>query len=329
VSVILDALRRARTGDERKGRPDRASSDGSRVRVPAGLGLSSSPLVNRTSPRGRWLVVAAVLAIAAVIIVAINTVQSGDPRSRPIVPATQRAASKPVASPPPRVDAAAHEAQPSPASATEVPSRAPNAVAPTPAPIINHFEAAVRQHTAGNLDEAAKQYLAAIADDDRNVEARNNLGLLYRSRGQTNEAIEQFTRALAIDLRYVNARNHLAVMLIETGRLTEARTHIDAGLAIDPRNVDLLVNEALLEKAERHPERAIELLLRALAEQPTHAAAHYNLALLYDERHSLSLAYSHYTDFLNYAGPEYRAVVADVKQRAQVIRAASIQQPSR
>ena len=88
-------------------------------------------------------------------------------------------------------------------------------------------------------------------------------------------------------------------------------------------------SEALLEKADQHPELAIELLLRALGEQPTHAAAHYNLALLYDERHSSSLAYSHYTDFLTYAGPEYRAVVADVKQRAQAIRSASTQQPSR
>jgi len=329
VSVILDALRRGRTSDERNGRREQASSSASRVRVPTGLGLASSPLVNRTSPRGRWLVVAAVLAIAAVIIVAIDRVQSGDSRSRPIVAPTQRATAKPKASPPPPSAAAARDAQPASSTATALPARAPADEARTPTPVVSHFELAVRQHTAGNLDEAAKQYLAAIADDARNVEARNNLGLLYRARGQTNEAIEQFTRALAIDLRYVNARNHLAVMLIDAGRLNEARTHIEAGLAIEPHNVDLLVNEALLEKADQHPELAIELLLRAIGEQPTHAAAHYNLALLYDERHSSSLAYSHYTDFLTYAGPEYRAVVADVKQRAQAIRSASTQQPSR
>lgn len=181
------------------------------------------------------------------------------------------------------------------------------------------FERAVRYQTAGKLDEAAKDYLAAIAQSDGHVEARNNLGLLYRSRGETALAIEQFRRALAIDPRYVTARNHLAVLLIDAGRVADARRELDAGLSLDPRNVDLLVNLALVEKAERHDERAMELLLRALGDRPGHAAAHYNLAVLYDEQRSFALAYDHYTDFLAYAGPEYGAAVADVRRRVQVL----------
>ena len=134
------------------------------------------------------------------------------------------------------------------------------------------------------------------------------------------EAVEQFRRALAIDPRYVKARNHLAVMLIESGRLPDARAEITAGLAIDPRNPDLLVNLALIERADGHPDRAIELLLRALGERPTHAAAHYNLGLLYDERRASTLAYSHYVEFLTYAGPEYDgAVIAEVRRRAETL----------
>jgi tetratricopeptide (TPR) repeat protein len=74
-----------------------------------------------------------------------------------------------------------------------------------------------------------------------------------------------------------------------------------------------------VEKGERHDERAMELLLRAVGDRPAHAAAHYNLALLYDERRSFALAYDHYTDFLAYAGPEYGAAIADVRRRLQAL----------
>jgi tetratricopeptide (TPR) repeat protein len=210
------------------------------------------------------------------------------------------------------------------ASAGSIPTPAPTPTARRQSagttPIAGgQFERAVRYQTAGKLDEAAKDYLAAIAENDRHVEARNNLGLLYRSRGETTLAIEQFRRALAIDPRYVTARNHLAVLLIDAGRVADARRELDAGLSLDPRNVDLLVNLALVEKAERHDERAMELLLRALGDRPGHAAAHYNLAVLYDEQRSFALAYDHYTDFLAYAGPEYGAAVADVRRRAQAL----------
>ena len=181
------------------------------------------------------------------------------------------------------------------------------------------FEQAVRLHTAGNLDQAAKHYLAAIAQNDRHLEARNNLGLLYRSRGETALAIEQFRRALAIDSRYVTARNHLAVLFLDADRVADARRELEQGLSLDPRNADLLVNLALVERAERHDERAMELLLRAIGDRPGHAAAHYNLALLYDERRSFALAYDHYTDFLAYAGPEYSAAVGDVRRRVQAL----------
>jgi hypothetical protein len=63
----------------------------------------------------------------------------------------------------------------------------------------------------------------------------------------------------------------------------------------------------------------MELLLRAVGDRPAHAAAHYNLALLYDERRSFALAYDHYTDFLAYAGPEYRAAIPDVRKRVQAL----------
>jgi tetratricopeptide (TPR) repeat protein len=192
--------------------------------------------------------------------------------------------------------------------------------AQSPGDGVNHFELAVRYHNLGNYDEARRHYLAVLAVDEFNVEARNNLGLLYHKRGLTTDAIDQFHRAIAINPQYLKARSNLGVVLMDAGRLAEARAELRAALTIEPRNVDLLVNQALVEKADQHRDQAIELLVRAIGYQPTHGVAHYNVAVLYEEQSALALAYDHYTEFLKYAGPEHGELLSDVQRRLLILR---------
>ena len=135
----------------------------------------------------------------------------------------------------------------------------------------------------------------------RQVQVRrsNYNGLLYHRRGLTQEAIEEFRRAIAINADYVKARSNLAVVLLEASRLAEARAELRAAMTVEPRSAEVIVNLALVEHADRHRDEAIELLLRAIEYQPTHAMAHYNVAVLYEEQRALVLAYDHYTEFLN------------------------------
>jgi Flp pilus assembly protein TadD len=81
------------------------------------------------------------------------------------------------------------------------------------------------------------------------------------------------------------------------GRLAEARAELRAALDVAPRTFDMLVNMALVERRDQHLERAIELLINAVAASPEHAVAHYNLAVLYDEHGLLALACDHYRAF--------------------------------
>jgi tetratricopeptide (TPR) repeat protein len=184
----------------------------------------------------------------------------------------------------------------------------------------NHFELAVRHHNLGNYDEALTHYLAVLAADQFNVEARNNLGLLYHRRGQTADSIDQFRRAIAINPQYVKARSNLAVVLMDAGRLAEARAELRAAITVEPRSADLIVNLALVEKADQHREQAIELLVRAIGYQPTHGMAHYNVAVLYEEHSALALAYDHYTEFLRFAGPERGELLSEVQRRLLMIK---------
>ena len=136
----------------------------------------------------------------------------------------------------------------------------------------------------------------------------------------TIEAIHEFRRAMRINPRYMKARSNLGAALISAGRPAEARDELNAAREIDPRNVDVLVNLALVERADQHLDQAIELLMTAVAITPEHAVAHYHLALLYDARESLSLALTHYTAFLKFAAPEHAALLTQVQSRVAAIR---------
>jgi tetratricopeptide (TPR) repeat protein len=166
---------------------------------------------------------------------------------------------------------------------------------------------------------AREHYLSALADNELNAEARNNLGLLYYSRGMTGEAIDEFRRAIAVNPGYVKAPSNLAVVLTSAGRLAEARAELRVALEVAPHNADLLVNMALVEKADQHPERAIELLIGGVGTLPEHAIAHYNLAILYEEHDSVALAVHHYRAFLKYAGPEHGSALTDVQRRVRLL----------
>jgi tetratricopeptide (TPR) repeat protein len=200
-------------------------------------------------------------------------------------------------------------------------SRIPNPESriPNPKSRVDHFALALRYQNLGDFEQARQHYLAVLAGNAFNAEARNNLGLLYHSRGMTRESIDEFNSAIQINPRYIKARSNFAVVLTGAGRLEDARTELRAALDVEPYNPDLLVNMALVEKADQHAEQAIEILLRALAASPVHAAAHYNLAVLYEERGSLALAFDHYNAFLKHAGPERGTLLTDVQRRVSTL----------
>ncbi len=183
----------------------------------------------------------------------------------------------------------------------------------------DHFALAVRYQSLGDFEQALTHYRAVLDQDEFNAEARNNLGLLYNARGLPADAIDQFRRAIVINPSYQKARSNLAVVLMNAGRIAEARAELRAALAADSRNADLLVNMALVEKADKQPDVALDTLLRALAIQPAHAVANYNAALLYEEKGMTGKAYDHYTTFLKNAGPEHGVLLSDVRRRIEAI----------
>jgi Flp pilus assembly protein TadD len=177
----------------------------------------------------------------------------------------------------------------------------------------DHFELGTRAQSADNFQLAQTHYLNAIAADDLDVGARNNLAMMYAARGLTTDAVDLLRDAIRIDPDYLNARSNLAVVLMNVGRPEEAKAQLRDAIDRAPRNVGLRVNLALVQSSDGQDDLARETLIGALGIDPTHADAHYNLATLYDRAGSVADAHEHYRKFLDYAG-------ADAGERLDAVR---------
>ena len=90
---------------------------------------------------------------------------------------------------------------------------------------------------SNQLDLAIEQLNRALALEPANVEAHNNLGLVYRRMNEFDLAERSFLKALAVNRDYGAAHYNLALLYEDTGRLDEARAHYRAFIAcpgIDP-----------------------------------------------------------------------------------------------
>lgn len=163
-------------------------------------------------------------------------------------------------------------------------------------------------------------YKAVLQRDELNVEAHNNLGLLYLNKGLVEDAVREFQSVTGIAPNYLNAHVNLAAALPRLGRVDAGAAEARAALKIDPRSVDAMVNLALAQKAAGQAADARASLIEALRIDSHSAPAHYNLAVQYEEAGEAALAVEHFGKFLAYAGPEYSSYAPDVRTRMQALQ---------
>jgi FkbM family methyltransferase len=130
--------------------------------------------------------------------------------------------------------------------------------------------AALDAHQRGDVDEAARLYTAALANNPADVDANANLAVLLRRAGRLDAAILCTRRALAV--RDVPALwSNLGNALRELGRLDEAESALTTANAALPDDADILYNLALLERDRGRNRNAGGLLERSLAIRPVPA----------------------------------------------------------
>ena len=134
-----------------------------------------------------------------------------------------------------------------------------------------------------------------------------------------DESVRELERAAAIEPGNAGTRNNLGVTLLEQNRPDEALIQFKAALALSPRSVDATVNLALAQRATGQRALARTTLLQALTLDPSSAAAHYNLAQMYDRASEPAAALEHYRAFLENAGPEYASRAVAVRERVEAL----------
>lgn len=120
----------------------------------------------------------------------------------------------------------------------------------------------------------------AARKSPRSARARNNHGLALEAAGRVDEAAREFRAALLLEPRHVFARVNLGRLYGRAGRPDEAIAVLEEALALAPGHPLVLNNLATAWWAKGDTARAARLYLAALAADPTAPWPRANLARL-------------------------------------------------
>lgn len=86
-----------------------------------------------------------------------------------------------------------------------------------------NLEQGIKFKQVGNYDNAVAEFLAAITNNNRNVEAHRQLGLVYGFTGLFDESIQELETAVNLDPNNVNAKIDLAMTYAMLGMYNNAK----------------------------------------------------------------------------------------------------------
>ena len=178
----------------------------------------------------------------------------------------------------------------------------------------NQFKMAVFQHRNGDILKAYQGYEYVLGYDPYNLEAHNNLGLIFQEIGKYEDALREFGKVLAIDPKNVQAINNSGVTYFKMQDYTAAVRKFEAALEIDPNNSESYANLGLVYVQLDRVADAKAVFLKVLAMNPRHAETHYNLANLYEKNGQLKDAIFYYQKFLSYSAGTYGSIVRETEK---------------
>jgi len=146
---------------------------------------------------------------------------------------------------------------------------------------VEAFNAGLKLHEMGRLDDAEPFYMKAMALNPSHALLISNLGVLYYARGDVERAIETQKRAIKLDPNLGIAHNNLGVALNRLERHEEAIPAFRRAIEIEPNNSRALNNLGdSLTKSGRF-EESIGYLKRTLELDPQYAEAKSNMGMAY------------------------------------------------
>jgi len=133
----------------------------------------------------------------------------------------------------------------------------------------------------GNFGEAEKLLNRAHEFEPDDPEVNYNLGMLYARQGRSQNALQFLERAVSLRPDYSDALNNLGVLLVQAERYPEAEQTFRTCIQVAPNFDQAYLNLARLYVLIKDKEKAREVLLALLRQQPQHKMAQQVLEMLH------------------------------------------------
>jgi tetratricopeptide (TPR) repeat protein len=175
----------------------------------------------------------------------------------------------------------------------------------------NHFDLGVIQQKEGTIQEALKEYNAALALNERFPEAHNALAiLLHISFNKQDDAIKHYKRALELRPVFSEAKTNLANVYLDQGKYDDAIKLYDEALndMLYPTPYIAHSNRgwALYKKGD--VKGGVESIQIAVTTNPKFCLGYKNLGLIHDDQgktEEACTAYGRYKDSCPNSGDAY------------------------
>ncbi|HTD01764.1 MAG TPA: tetratricopeptide repeat protein, partial [Chthoniobacterales bacterium] len=165
-----------------------------------------------------------------------------------------------------------------------------------PASARAHFNYGAALQQIGRLDEAEKEYNAALRVDPNYVKVHVNLALVLVSKSKLDEAKKYYERAVQLDPSAGEVRSGYAYLLERLGRTDEARAEYENAIRLSPKSARLFYTYAAFLDKKGELDAAIAQYQRALQVDPNLADAHSELATALFTKGDLPRAEAHYLE---------------------------------
>jgi len=156
------------------------------------------------------------------------------------------------------------------------------------------FQAALRHHDNGRIDEAVTLYKRILTLKPGSADAHNNLGSALEALDRIDEAVVHFQRALVLDAGHATAHNNLGVALVKQGRIDEAVAHYERALILKPDYAAAHNNLGVALEKQGKIDEALKHYESALVLKPDYEDAHNNLGIALAQQGRIDEALKHY-----------------------------------
>ena len=133
----------------------------------------------------------------------------------------------------------------------------------------------------GNFVEAEKLLNRAHELEPDDPEVNYNLGMLYARQAQSQSALQYLEKAVSLRPDYPEALNNLGVLLVQAEQYPEAERTFRTCIQVAPNFDQAYLNLARLYVLMNEREKAREVLLALLRQQPQHKMAQQALEMLH------------------------------------------------